>query len=144
MKANEIIDLGPGLEIHYCLDAADTDSQFTMFKVIVHPDAKVPAAHYHDNFDETFMGIRGSLTVRVDEEQFQLVPGEHRFIKRGQVHGFHNETDETVEFLAFAVPGIFTANYFRDLRTVLTAGGPPDKAKLKEVMLSHGLIPSAG
>jgi hypothetical protein len=36
MQTPEIIILGAGLEIHYYLDAEDTNKQFTMFKCVIH------------------------------------------------------------------------------------------------------------
>ena len=141
MKSSEIINLGNGLEIHFCLDAADTNAQFTLFKCLIHPNTKVPAAHYHDNFDETLYGLKGSLTLSVDDQVVQLGPGDHYFIKRGRVHGFYNQTDETVEILAYANPGVFTSNYFKDILGIISPGSPPDMARLKEVMLQYGLVP---
>ena len=143
MKPSEVIDLGNGLEIHFSLDAADTNGHFTMFKVIIHPNAKVPAAHYHENFDETLYGLKGVLTLTVDDEVIQLYPGDHQFIKRGRVHSFTNNSTQVVEILAYANPGVFTANYFKDLLSVLSAGGPPDMEKMKAVMLQYGLVPVA-
>lgn len=143
MKPSEVINLGNGLEIHFCLDAADTNAQFTLFKCVIHPNAKVPAAHYHDNFDETLYGLKGSLTLSVDDQVVQLGPGDHYFIKRGRVHSFYNNTDETVEILAYANPGVFTSNYFKDILGIISAGGPPDMGRLKEVMLQYGLVPVA-
>ncbi|MET0463396.1 MAG: cupin domain-containing protein [Chitinophagaceae bacterium] len=140
MKPTEVIDLGNGLEIHFCLDAMDTNGQFTMFRVVIHPHAKVPSAHYHDNFDETIYGLKGTLTLTVDDVTIQLQPGDHHFIKRGRIHSFTNESSETVEILAFANPGVFTANYFKDLLSVLRAGGPPDMARLKDIMRQYGLV----
>ena len=35
------------------------------------------------------------------------------------------------------------AQYFRDVAVVINAGGPPDKAKLVEVMSRYGLVPAA-
>lgn len=140
---NEVIDLGNGLEIHFCLDASDTGAQFTMFKVVIHPNAKVPAAHYHDNFDETLFGLKGTLTLTVDDHVMELHPGDYYFIKRGRIHSFTNSTDQIVEILAYANPGVFTSNYFKDILSVLKAGGPPDMARLKEIMIQHGLVPVA-
>ena len=141
MKPSEIIDLGNGIEIHFCLDAADTNDQFTLFKVVIHPNAKVPAAHYHDNFDETLYGLKGTLSLTVDDQILKLSPNDHYFIKRGRIHGFTNDTTETVEILAYANPGVFTANYFKDLLGVMKAGSPPDLSKMKSIMLEYGLVP---
>ncbi len=143
MEASELIDLGNGLEIHFCLDAADTNAQFTLFKVVIQPNARVPAAHFHENFDETLYGLKGSLTLRVDDQLLQLNPGDHFFIKRGRIHHFVNETAETVEILAYANPGVFTADYFKDMLELMKAGAPPDRERLRNIMLQYGLVPVA-
>jgi hypothetical protein len=33
--------------------------------------------------------------------------------------------------------------YFRDVGALASAGGPPDRAKLMEVMTRYGLVPAA-
>ena len=45
------------------------------------------------------------------------------------------------KFLAVASPGVTTPDYFREIHDVLASnpGGPPDRAKLAEVMRRHGL-----
>jgi hypothetical protein len=39
---------------------------------------------------------------------------------------------------------VFGPDYFHDLADVINAGSPPDLAKLKAVMLSHGLVAVMG
>jgi hypothetical protein len=34
------------------------------------------------------------------------------------------------------------AQYFRDVRTIVNAGGPPDREKLIGVMSRYGLVPA--
>lgn len=46
--------------------------------------------------------------------------------------------------LAYANPGVFTANYFKDISEIIGAGGPPDLQKLKTIMLNYGLVPVVG
>ncbi|QHV99436.1 cupin domain-containing protein [Spirosoma endbachense] len=144
MQHTEIIRLGAGLEIHILLDTLDTNRQFTLFKVIVEPAAKVPAAHYHDQFDETIYGLKGLLTLTIDGKTIELAPGECCFVPKGAVHRFENKTAESVELLAYAQSGVFGATYFRELAEVINVGGPPDAGKLKAIMLSYGLVPVSG
>jgi hypothetical protein len=47
-----------------------------------------------------------------------------------------------VRALAVFTPGLLGPNYFNEMAAILNAGGPPDVAKLKAVMLRHGMIPS--
>ena len=143
MKSKEIIKFG-GMEIHFCLEAGDTNKQLTMFKCVIASGAKIAAPHYHENFDETVYGLKGIATYTVDDKTMEIGPGDSLFIPRGAVHAFANKTDETIEFLCYTSPGVFGPDYFHDIASVINAGGPPDMVKLKEVMLSHGLVPVVG
>ena len=143
MKQQEIIKFG-GIEIDFCLDAGDTKGALTMFKCVINAGAKIAAAHYHENFDETVYGLKGVATYTVDGKTIELRAGDSLFIPRGAVHAFANKSDETIEFLCVASPGVFGPDYFKDIAEVINAGGPPDMAKLKQAMLNHGLVPVAG
>jgi hypothetical protein len=46
------------------------------------------------------------------------------------------------KFLCVLTPGILGAQYFREVRELLTAGGPPDPAKMGAIMMRHGLVPA--
>lgn len=143
MKHKEVIKFA-GMEIHYCLDAQDTKGSLTMFKCVISAGAKIAAAHYHENFDETVYGLKGVATYTVDGKTIEVGPGDCLFIPRGAVHAFANKTNETIEFAAFCNPGIFGPDYFKDIAEVINTGGPPDMAKLKQVMSNHGLVPVMG
>ena len=60
------------------------------------------------------------------------------------MHGFENRGTDDATYLAMATPGVFGPDYFREIAEVLaaSAGGPPDRAALGEVMHRHGLTPS--
>jgi len=143
MTNKEVIKFG-GMEVHYCLDANDTRSKLTMFKCVISAGAKIAAAHYHENFDETVYGLKGVATYTVDGKTIELHPGDSLFIPRGAVHAFANKSNETIEFLCYCSPGLMGPDYFKDIAEIINAGGPPDMAKLKQVMLNHGLVPVAG
>ena len=61
---------------------------------------------------------------------------------RGSVHHFSNPGSETTRALVMLTPDI-GEQYFRDVGTLASAGGPPDRAKLMEVMSRYGLVPAA-
>ncbi|WP_461082833.1 cupin domain-containing protein [Spirosoma flavus] len=103
-----------------------------MFKVVIHPNARVPAAHYHQHFDETIYG-----------NPVELAAGDYYFIPRGTPQGFVNKTQETVEMLCYVTPGVFGSTYFKEIAAVLNAGGPPDMQQLKAIIFRHGLVPVA-
>ena len=140
MTQKPIIKVGD-IEIQFCLDAADTNGQSTVFECRIGPGARVPIQHYHNAFDETVYCLEGTGTFTIGGETIELNPGEARFIPRGITHGFVNKTDKLFRFLAIASPGVFGPAYFEEIGAVLATGGPPDMAKIAAVMTAHGLVP---
>jgi hypothetical protein len=43
--------------------------------------------------------------------------------------------------LSTLTPGSIGKTYFEEMAAVVNAGGPPDMARVKEVMQRHGLVP---
>jgi quercetin dioxygenase-like cupin family protein len=134
----EIIKLGQ-IEIRFLLDGDDTDGRQCVFEFLVPPGARVPAPHYHEHVDETAYGLEGVLTFTVDGKQNELGPGDYCFVPRGAVHHFINSGSEPTRTLAMLTPASIGPGYFRDLAALLGAG-PPDPARIAEVMRKHGLI----
>jgi quercetin dioxygenase-like cupin family protein len=137
----EVITLG-GLEVRFLLDGDDTDNQMVVFELLIQPGAKVPKAHFHVDVDEMLYGMEGVTTSYVDGERTDIAPGQSLFIRRGQVHYHDNLTDQVAKTLCVLTPASIGPAYFRELRELLKAGGPPDQQKLTEIMLRHGLVAS--
>src|SRR6476469_2576524 len=123
----EKIELG-GIAVEFLVEAEDSGGSVTVFECTVPAGSKVPAPHSHDAFEETVYGLEGTCTWTVDGETRDIAPGDAICIRRGQVHGFDNQSDADMKFLAIASPGVFGPAYFRDIRDVVAAaaGGPPD------------------
>jgi quercetin dioxygenase-like cupin family protein len=136
----ETIRIG-SLELNFLLDGDDTDGTLVQFEMIVPPDAKVPAPHFHVEVDETLYVLEGTFTQTVGTEKKKLKPGDHCFIKRGVAHGFNNLHDETVRVLCTLSPASIGPAYFREIAAVINAGGPPDMQKVLAIMKSYGLEP---
>jgi uncharacterized cupin superfamily protein len=100
-------------------------------------------AHSHDHFEETVYGIAGVLTWTVDGVPVEIGPGQALCIPRGAVHRFDNHGDEDVKALCVITPAAIGPAFFRESAEVLNAAaaGPPDRAKVAEVMRRHGLTP---
>jgi quercetin dioxygenase-like cupin family protein len=145
MTPKEIIKVGQ-LEIRILLDGDDTAGRMVMFEMIVPPGAKVPMPHYHAQVDEVAYGLEGALTVTVDGRSMQIGPGDHGFVPRGAVHHFINNGPEPTRTLAILTPASIGPAYFREICALLAAGGPPDPARVTEIMQRHGLVavPPAG
>lgn len=136
----ETIRIG-GLTLEFMHSKTDTDGSLDMFKMTVEPNAKVPAPHYHETWDEAVYGLSGTLTWTLDDKEISVGPGQSLFIKRGVVHGFKNEGTEAAACLSMMTPAVLGTAYFRELAALLSTGGPPDVEKMKEIMRRYGLVP---
>jgi hypothetical protein len=63
---------------------ANVPISLDMFKMTVQPNAKLPAPHYPERWDEAVYGLSRTLTWTVDGTPFRISPGQSRFIKRGE------------------------------------------------------------
>jgi uncharacterized cupin superfamily protein len=129
------------LSIRYLRDGAANQEMGT-FELTVPPGSNVPPAHSHSANDEFIYVLEGVLRYRVGDDERDLSPGDWMFTPRGSVHAFSNPHAAPARALVTNTPDI-GAQYFRDVAVVATAGGPPDKAKLLEVMTRYGLKPAA-
>ena len=113
-----------------------------MFEFLVPAQARVPVAHSHEAFDETLYGLEGALTWEVEGRKVRVGPGEVLFIPRGHVHQFVNLEGQDARVLSVITPGLLGPQYFRDIAEVVNVAGPPDVARIMEVMRRHGLRPA--
>jgi len=140
LAALEEIRLG-GIFLRFLIDGPSSGASLSMFEMLVELKAKMPVPHYHEAFDEMLYGVTGLLRMTLEGQSIDLGTGNSLYIPRGAVHGFDNPHAETAKVLVVITPGIFGLPYFRDLETLLAAGGPPDPKAIAAVMLRHGLIP---
>ena len=141
--SSAVIQVG-ALAVRFLVEAADSSGTVSVFECFVPANSSMPAPHSHDAFEETIYGLEGVTTWRVNGEAVDIRPGEAVCIHRGAIHGFDNHGSEDAKFLAIASPGVMTPDYFREIHDVLAAnpGGPPDLAKVAEIMSRHGLTPA--
>ena len=101
-------------------------------------------AHSHDHYEETIYGLAGVLTWTVDGTPIDVGPGQALCIPRGAVHRFDNNGSQDAKALCLITPAAIGPQYFREAAEVLNAaaGGPPDRAKMAEIMRRHGLTPA--
>jgi quercetin dioxygenase-like cupin family protein len=133
------------LAVRFLVESDESHGSVSVFECDVPAEARMPAPHSHDAFEETIYGLQGVSTWTVDGETIELGPGDAVCVPRGIVHGFGNRGSVDAKFLAIASPGVFGAAYFREVGEVLAAagGGPPDHSALATVMRRHGLTPAA-
>jgi quercetin dioxygenase-like cupin family protein len=142
--ADEIIDYGP-LAVRFLLTGADSTGSIAAFELMVRGGERLAApAHSHDHYEETIYGLDGVLTWTVDGRPIDVGPGQALCIPRGAVHRFDNPGTQTAKALCVITPAAIGPQYFREVLEVMkaAAGGPPDRARIAEVMRRHGLTPA--
>ncbi len=142
--ADETIRLGP-LAVRFLVTGENSAGTIAAFEVVVPGAQRLAApAHSHDHYEETIYGIDGVLTWTVDGKPIDVGPGQALCIPRGAVHRFDNNTSQDAKVLCMVTPAAISPQYFRESAEVInaTAGGPPDKAKMVEIMRRHGLTPA--
>lgn len=142
--SDETIRLGP-LAVRFLITGEHATGSIALFELTV-PAAQrlAAAAHSHDHYEETIYGIEGVLTWTVDGQQIDVGPGQALCIPRGAIHRFDNNGTQDVKALCAITPAAIGPQYFREAAEVIVAaaGGPPDRAKMAEIMLRHGLTPA--
>src|SRR6478672_5440384 len=140
---DEIIRLGP-LTVRFLITSADSFGSAAIFEVQVPGQQRLQGpAHSHDHYEETIYGLEGVLTWTVNGQTIDVAAGQALCIPRGAVHRFENLAGQDAKALCVITPAAIGPQYFREAFEVLraAAGGPPDRAKLAEIMRRHGLTP---
>ena len=142
--SEETIRLGP-LVVRFLVTGDDANGSIAVFELTV-PAAQrlMGPAHSHDHYEETIYGLAGVLTWTVDGTPIDVGPGHALCIPRGAVHRFDNHGSQNVKALCVITPAAIGPQYFREAAEVLeaAAGGPPDRARMMEIMRRHGLTPA--
>ena len=143
MKAHDgkVVRIG-SLELRFLVDETQGSGGVVMFEFVVPPNAKVPAPHYHREVDEVVYGLEGTITTTLDGQKHELRKGETLFLPRGSIHTHENLHDETAQALIVMTPGSIGRRYFEEVAQEVNVPGKPDLAKVKDIMLRHGLVPA--
>jgi quercetin dioxygenase-like cupin family protein len=142
--SEETVRLGP-LTVRFLITGEHTTGSVAVFEVLVPRAQRLAApAHSHDHYEETIYGIDGVLTWTVDGRQIDVAPGQALCIPRGAIHRFDNNGVQDAKALCVITPAAIGPQYFREAAEVInaSAGGPPDRARLAEIMIRHGLTPA--
>lgn len=140
-NGGKIVRIG-GMELRFMVDETEGAGDVVMFEFVVPPEARVPQAHFHREVDEVVYGLDGTLTSTVDGQVHEIRKGDSLFVPRGAVHIHENRHGETARVLTVLTPGSIGRRYFEEVAAEVNGAGPPDKARLLEVMQRHGLVPA--
>ena len=131
--------------VRFLVEGGDSGGSAAVFEAEIRARGRMPAPHSHDGFEETIYGLEGVSTWTIDGTAVDVAVGEAVCIPRGTVHHFDNRGDVDAKALCIITPGVLGPSYFREVAAVFaeSSGGPPDLARIGEVMRGHGLTPAA-
>lgn len=142
--SDETIHIGP-LAVRFLVAGDDASGSVALFELTVPGGQRLPGpAHSHDHYEETIYGLEGVLSWTVDGTRIDVGPGQALCIPRGAVHRFDNHGSEDVKAVCAITPAAIGPQFFRESAEVINAaaGGPPDRARMLEIMRRHGLTPA--
>ena len=142
--SEETIRLGP-LAVRFLLTGDNSAGSIAAFELTVPGAQRLPVpAHSHDHYEESIYGLEGVLTWTVDGKQIDVGPGQALCIPRGAIHRFDNNGLQDAKALCVITPAAIGPQYFRESAELInaSAGGPPDRVKMAEIMRRHGLTPA--
>jgi quercetin dioxygenase-like cupin family protein len=141
--SSELIRVGD-TAVQFLVTGGDSGGSAAVFEASIRARGRMPAPHSHDGFEETVYGLEGVSTWTVDGAAVNVVAGDALCIRRGAVHHFDNHGDVDAKALCVITPGSLGPEYFREVAAVFaeSAGGPPDLARIGDVMRRHGLTPA--
>jgi uncharacterized cupin superfamily protein len=72
------------------------------------PAGKSFQSHYHEDMEEIFVLISGTVDVRVDDDYDVLSAGDTLIVSPRSVHTMQNTSDEVVEYLVVGISSGFS------------------------------------
>ncbi len=139
-----MIRVGP-LTIRFLLTGNDSNGSIAAFELTVPAGQRLPGpAHSHDQYEESIYAMDGVITWTLDGRPVELGPGKMLCIPRGAIHRFDNTGTMDARALCVITPARLGPEYFREVAEALDAAGsgPPDRARMTQIMLRHGLTPA--
>jgi mannose-6-phosphate isomerase-like protein (cupin superfamily) len=124
-----------GDNMTFKLRGSETNGQYVLIKQNNEPGTGIPM-HVHENEDEVFRIVEGSVEFETAGKKVALGPGDVIFCPRGLPHTWRVTGSGTAKVdLSFFPAGL--EHMFDELASL--PGGPPDMAKVAEICGRYGV-----
>src|SRR5688572_16109607 len=124
--------------IRFIASSTETGGATTVFETTEMPGYKTNW-HRHNNSEETFYVLEGTLTVKLGDKTHHLTAGSYVFIARGTPHAQGNLTDKPVRFITTVTPGGIE-EFFHDraeLMKTIPPGHPDFENRYRPIREKH-------
>jgi quercetin dioxygenase-like cupin family protein len=114
-RANEIIKLPGGDEVHVKVATQDSGGALFMTEQPIARRGSGPPKHYHEEQDEWFYCLTGEYVVEIGDQRFRLGPGDSVLGPRRVPHAFVYDGAQPGRILIGFTPAGRIEQFFRDL-----------------------------
>ncbi|WP_026704253.1 cupin domain-containing protein [Flavobacterium soli] len=116
-KKTIILEQGEGrsynmgaMQAIFLADEQETDAQYSVSQWWLDPNSEGPGAHLHEDNDEVFYVLEGTMSFLAGEKWVDAKKGTFLRIPSKTLHDFANRTSERAGVLNFYIPGGFERN----------------------------------
>lgn len=102
-------DCGPMTAV-FKADENETNVRYSISEWYLEPNSGGPGAHLHEENDEVFYVIEGTVSFLVGDKWVDAVRGTFLRIPANTMHDLANRTDRPAAALNFFIPGGFERN----------------------------------
>jgi mannose-6-phosphate isomerase-like protein (cupin superfamily) len=104
-----VYNLGPMTAI-FKADGNETDEKYSVSEWWLEPNSSGPGAHQHEDQDQVFYVLEGTISMFVGEQWIDCDKGAFVRIPKNTIHTFANRTGKKAAILNFDIPGGFERN----------------------------------
>lgn len=91
-------------------DENETNEKYSVSEWWVEPESEGPGAHQHEENDEVFYVLEGTMSLLVGNQWIDADKGTFIRIPAKTIHDFKNKTGQRAGVLNFFIPGGFERN----------------------------------
>ncbi len=109
---------GMDFEVRVLVSSADTGGAQAVTEFTFERPFDGPPLHWHRSYAETFVCLEGVCTVRFEQHEEQLVPGDVAYIPPGVLHSYRIEGVHRTRYLLVCSPSGDFDQYVADAAAV--------------------------
>ena len=100
----------PAIRAVFHADGEETGDAYSVSEWRLEPNSGGPGAHSHDDNDEIFRIVDGTMSMLVGDRWIDAPSGSVIVVPAGVTHDFANRTDAPAALFNVFIPGGFEAN----------------------------------
>jgi mannose-6-phosphate isomerase-like protein (cupin superfamily) len=98
------LQVTPGERFRICVLSAQTMGAYSVIEIVADPHNGVPL-HIHDNEEEHFIVLEGTLDIAIGNRRWDAPAGTSATVSRGVPHAWCNPSDIPLRMLVVFSPG---------------------------------------